>query len=249
MIVSLAQGKRVGLMATCMIDALSPQTGEAVLRLVEQCGFTVDVPPQQTCCGQPNWNGGDRKGAAALARRTIEIFEPFDYAIVPSGSCGGQLRIEYPAIFANDAQWAERAAAFARKCFELTSFLVNVAGAAMKPCGSGKIAMHDSCSALRQMAATAEPRKLLRDAGYEPLDNPSAETCCGFGGLFSIKYGDVSARMGRDKLDALAATGATTVTACDLGCLIHLRGIAEREGRNLSFRHIAELLAPPEQTS
>lgn len=245
--VSLAQGKRVGLMATCMMDALSPETGEAVLRLLEHSGFSVAVPMAQTCCGQPNWNGGDRKNAAALARRTIEIFEPYDYVVVPSGSCGGQLRIEYPVILAEDPLWSGRAAAFARKCFELTSFLVNVAGVKMTPCGSGKIAMHDSCSALRQMAATAEPRQLLRDAGYEPQDNPSAETCCGFGGLFSVKYGDVSARMGSDKLDALAATGATTVTSCDLGCLIHLRGLADRQGRKLTFRHIAELLSPPEK--
>lgn len=234
-------------MATCMMDALSPETGEAVLRLLEQSGFSFAVPKAQTCCGQPNWNGGDRKNAAALARRTIEIFEPYDYVVVPSGSCGGQLRIEYPVILADDPLWSERAAAFARKCFELTSFLVNVAGVKMTPCGSGKIAMHDSCSALRQMAATAEPRQLLRDAGYEPQDNPSAETCCGFGGLFSVKYGDVSARMGSDKLDALAATGATTVTSCDLGCLIHLKGLAERQGRKLTFPHIAELLSPPEK--
>lgn len=236
-------------MATCMIDALSPATGDAVLRLLEKTGFSVDVPPQQTCCGQPNWNGGDRKSAAAIARRTIEIFEPFDYVVVPSGSCGGQLRIEYPAILADDPLWADRAAAFARKCFELTSFLVNVAGVKLKPCGSGKIAMHDSCSALRQMGATAEPRQLLRDAGYEPHDNQAAETCCGFGGLFSVKYGDVSARMGSDKLDTLAATGATIVTACDLGCLIHLQGLAERQGRKLAFRHIANLLSPPGETS
>lgn len=242
-------GKRVGLMATCLIDALSPHTGDAVLRLLDSVGFTVEVPPQQTCCGQPNWNGGDRKNAASLARRTIKIFEPYDYVIVPSGSCGGQLRLEYPAILADDAAWASRARAFASKCLELTSFLVNVAGLKLTPCGTGKVAMHDSCSAMRQMLATAEPRQLLRDAGYEPIDNATAETCCGFGGLFSVKYGDVSARMGTDKLDALAATGASVITACDLGCLIHLKGVAEKEGRNLSFRHIAELLAPPEKVS
>ncbi len=232
-------------MATCLIDALSPDTGDAVLRLLDAAGFPAEVPPGQTCCGQPNWNGGDRKGATALARRTIEIFELYEYVVVPSGSCGGQLRIEYPALFADDPVWKPRAEAFAHKVHELTAFLVHVAHAKIRPCGSGKIAMHDSCSALRQMAVSAEPRALLRQAGYEPIDNAATETCCGFGGLFAVKYGDVSARLGRDKLDALAATGATIVTACDMGCLMHLRGVAEKEGRALSFRHIAELLAPP----
>lgn len=238
----------VGLMVTCLIDALRPDTGDAIVRLLEASGCDVDVPMAQTCCGQPNWNGGDRKGAVSLSRRIVGIFEPYDYVVVPSGSCAGQLRLELPRILADDEAWRTRAETLAAKTYELSQFLRDVMKFAPPRIGNGKVAFHDSCSAMRQMATTRQPRELLAAAGYEVIDNPSFETCCGFGGMFAVKYGDVSAHMGREKLAALEATGAPIITSCDLGCLIHIKGIAERQGSGIACAHLADLLVPPDNS-
>jgi len=235
---------RVGLLVTCLADLFRPQVGFAAVKLLEQAGCDVEVPAQ-SCCGQPAYNAGDAKDAAALARNTIAAFESFDYVVVPSGSCGGIVKVHYPKLLANDPAWSSRADALATKTHELFSFLVNVRGVkSVQAVCRAEAAYHDSCSSLREMAVGPEPRLLLKSvAGMTLRDLAEKETCCGFGGFFSIKYPEVSARMADDKIADAKRTGADTLLAADLGCLLHLAGRISRKGVALRVRHAAEVLA------
>lgn len=229
---------RVGLFVTCLVDLVRPSIGFAAVKLLEESGCTVEVPPTQTCCGQPAWNSGANEHAAAIARQVIDAFEGFDYVVAPSGSCAGMLRKHYPEVLANDPVYAPRARALAEKSHELVSFLVNVRKFE-RACSAASACYHDSCSSLREMGVKDEPRKLL--PGMRPLAAP--QVCCGFGGLFSVKYPEISERMADDKIADIRATGAQTLIGADLGCLLHLAGRMERQGDPLEVRHIAEVLA------
>jgi L-lactate dehydrogenase complex protein LldE len=235
---------RVGLFVTCLVDLVRPSVGFATVKLLEQAGCDVDVPVQ-TCCGQPAWNSGADKHAAELARQMIERFEPFDYVVAPSGSCAGMIKVHYPEVLANDVQWLPRARALAAKTHELISFLVNVRG--MKHVDArcaARACYHDSCSSLREMRVREEPRQLLasvEDLSISELKEP--EVCCGFGGLFSVKYPEISERMSDDKIDDAQSTGAELMLGADLGCLLHLKGRMQRKGINMRVRHVAEVLA------
>ncbi|HEY2068206.1 MAG TPA: (Fe-S)-binding protein [Rhizomicrobium sp.] len=235
---------RVGLFVTCLVDLLRPQVGFAAVKLLEQAGCTVEVPPTQTCCGQPAWNSGADGHAADIARAVIDAFEGFDYVVAPSGSCAGMLRKHYPEVLADDPVYAPRARALAAKSHELISFLVRerkmervAASCAAKAC------YHDSCSSLREMGVKSEPRKLLASVEGLSLTEPKEpQVCCGFGGLFAVKYPEISERMADDKIADIRATGANLLTGGDLGCLLHLAGRMERQGEALDFRHVAEIL-------
>ena len=236
---------RVGLFVTCLVDLMRPQVGFAAVKLLEAAGCEVHVPNAQTCCGQPAWNAGDDKDTAALARRIVDVFEEFDYVVAPSGSCAGMLRNHYPDVLKDDPAYAERARALAAKSHELISFLVNERGTdhVIARC-EATACYHDSCSALREMGVKAEPRTLLATVvglTLEPLKD--AEVCCGFGGLFSVKYPEISERMADDKISDAACTGADTLIGPDLGCLLHLAGRMKRQGKAMRVRHVAEVLA------
>jgi L-lactate dehydrogenase complex protein LldE len=235
---------RVGLLVTCLADLFRPQVGFAAVKLLEQAGCDVEVPAQ-SCCGQPAYNAGDAKDAAALARNVIATFAGFDYVVVPSGSCGGMVKVHYPKLFANDPLWGPRADALAAKTHELFSFLVNVRGMkSVQATCEAKAAYHDSCSSLREMAVGPEPRLLLKSVdGLTVHDLAEKETCCGFGGFFSVKYPEISARMADDKIADAKRTGADTLLAGDLGCLLHLAGRISRKNVPLRVRHAAEVLA------
>jgi L-lactate dehydrogenase complex protein LldE len=235
---------RVGLLVTCLADMFRPEIGFASVKLLEQAGCDVEVPPQ-SCCGQPAYNAGDQSDAAAIAKKMISVFEPFDYVVVPSGSCGGMVKLHYPRLLQGDPAWAARASALAAKTHELFSFLVNVRGlktvAAKCP---GNAAYHDSCSSLREMDVSSEPRLLLKSvSGLSLRDFSEKETCCGFGGFFSVKYPEISARMADDKIADAKANGANMILAGDLGCLLHLAGRLSRRNETMSVRHAAEVLA------
>ena len=235
---------RVGLLVTCLADMFRPEIGFAAAKLLEQAGCDVEVPPQ-TCCGQPAYNAGDVGDAAALAKQTIAGFEPFDYIVVPSGSCGGMIRVHYPRLLQDDGAWSARANALAEKTHELFSFLVNVRGlkGVAAEC-AGNAAYHDSCSSLREMGVSFEPRLLLKSVrGLNLRDFSEKETCCGFGGFFSVKYPEISAQMADDKIADAKANGANMILAGDLGCLLHLAGRLSRRGEKMSVRHAAEVLA------
>ena len=240
----MAERCRVGLVVTCLADLFRPEVGFAAVKLLDLAGCDVEVPAQ-TCCGQPAYNAGDRKDAIALARNLITAFEPFDYVVAPSGSCAGMLRVHYPGLFTDDPEWRMRAGRLAAKTHELFSFLVNVRGltTVLAQC-SAKALYHDSCSSLREMGTANEPRLLLKCvSGLSVQDFDEKEVCCGFGGFFSVKYPEISARMADDKIANAKARGADTVLAGDLGCLLHLAGRAARQGAQIHFRHAAEVLA------
>ncbi len=236
---------RVGLFITCLVDLMRPNVGFAAVKLLEAAGCQVEVPHAQTCCGQPAWNAGDDKNAAALARRVVDAFEDFDYVVVPSGSCAGMLRNHYPEALAGDPAYAARARALAARTHELVSFLVNERGMehVLARC-EAKACYHDSCSALREMGVKDEPRQLLKTVdGLELTELKDGQVCCGFGGLFAVKYPEISERMADDKIADAVGSGADTLIGPDLGCLLHLAGRMKRQGKTMRVRHVAEVLA------
>jgi L-lactate dehydrogenase complex protein LldE len=241
---------RVGLFVTCLVDLFRPAVGFAAVKLLEDAGCDVEVPGMQTCCGQPAFNSGDNADAADLARRTIALFEDFDYVVVPSGSCGGMIKEHYPELLAADAAWAPRARHLAARCHELVSFLHDIRGVSRLDAGHARsVTYHDSCSGLRELGVKAQPRALLaKVAGLSLRELPGAETCCGFGGTFCVKYPEISDKMVAEKAADILATGADTLLAGDLGCLMNMAGklkrlAMEQGARPVEVRHVAEVLA------
>ncbi|HEX2135681.1 MAG TPA: (Fe-S)-binding protein [Microvirga sp.] len=235
---------RVALFVTCLVDLIRPSVGFAAAKLLEDAGCTVEVPVQ-TCCGQPAFNTGDRATARALAERMIHEFRGYDYVVAPSGSCAGMVRVHFPELFADDPNWLPRAHAFASRTYELTSFLVDVLGVTEVDASfDGAVTYHDSCSGLRELGVKAQPRRLLASvAGLTLVELPESDVCCGFGGTFAVKYSDISNSIVEAKAANIAATGAPTVLAGDLGCCMNMAGKLSREGRSIAVRHVAEVLA------
>ena len=240
-----AQNPRVGLFVTCLVDLFRPTVGFAAVKLLEAAGCTVEAPMGQTCCGQPAYNSGDRRDAQAIARNTIALFEGYDHVVAPSGSCAGMLKKHYPALLAGDEEWGARAAAFAGKVHELTSFLVDVRGlSAVDAQASGRFTYHESCSGLRELGVKAQPRALLAAVkGGALTEMADADVCCGFGGTFCVKYPDISNAILERKIAAVEASGADTLLAGDLGCLMNMAGKLSRKGSEVAVRHVAEVLA------
>jgi len=237
---------RVGFFVTCLVDLMRPSVGFAALRLLEAGGAEVYVPPSQTCCGQPAYNSGDRDDAVALARKVIEEFEGCDYLVAPSGSCSGMIRTHYAGLFAADASMRARAEALAAKTWELTSFLVEVLKLDRVPGRfDGTITYHDCCAGLREMGVKAQPRALLAKVpGLVLKEMAEPETCCGFGGTFSIKFGEISARLADNKCQHVAASGADALVLGDLGCMLNIEGRMRRRGDTKTrVLHVAEVLA------
>lgn len=234
----------VALFVTCLVDLYRPRVGFATVQLLEQAGCTVSVPETQTCCGQPAYNNGDAEQARRIAQQVIAAFDGFQYVVIPSGSCAGMLHVHYPRLFAHDPHWRTRAEDLAGRCHELTGFLHDVLGLHPTATYAGKVAYHDACSSLRELGLRAQPRKLLTQVqGLTLRELKNSEQCCGFGGTFCVKYADISARMVTDKVADIEATGADTVTATDLGCLLNIAGRMCRQGTPVRALHIAELLA------
>jgi L-lactate dehydrogenase complex protein LldE len=236
---------RVGLFVTCLVDLFRPSVGFAAVKLLEDAGCSVDVPMLQTCCGQPAYNSGDKADTAAIARQVIEAFEGFDYVVVPSGSCGGMIRQHYPELFAGDPGVFQRAQQLAKRTYELVSFLTEILQVERVDARyQGVATYHDSCSGLRELGIKEQPRQLLHSvAGLRLAELPGAEICCGFGGTFCVKYPEISDRMVADKAADIVATGADTLLAGDLGCLLNMAGKLARLGKEVRVRHVAEVLA------
>lgn len=235
----------VGLFVTCLVDLFRPNVGFAAVKLLEAAGCRVEVPANQTCCGQPAYNSGDRKDAIAIAKQVVAAFETYDYVVAPSGSCAGMLKVHYADLLGGDPQWSARAAAFSAKTYELVSFLVDVRGVSgVDAAFQGSVTYHDSCSGLRELGIRNQPRKLLKTVdGLKLTELKDADICCGFGGTFCVKYPDVSNAIVERKTQEIAASGAGTLLAGDLGCLLNMAGKMKREGRPILTRHVAEVLA------
>ena len=237
---------RVGLFVTCLVDLLRPSIGFAALKLLEDAACDVVVPEMQTCCGQPGWNSGDSESARALAERLIAQFEECRYVVVPSGSCAGMIRKHFAEVFARSPAMRARAEKLAARTYELTEFLTGVLKRApVSASFNGAVTYHGSCSGLRELGVKAQPRQLLaKVAGLQLVEMDECETCCGFGGTFSIKYGDISAAVAEKKCAQIRACGARAVVLGDLGCMLNIEGRLRRSGdAKTAVLHVAEVLA------
>ena len=236
-------GPRVALLVTCLVDLFRPSVGFAAVKLLEDAGCSVAVPPQ-SCCGQPAYNSGDRAGALAVARTMLDALEGYDHVVAPSGSCAGMVIRHYPELFAGTPE-ESRAVALAGRTHELTRFLVEVLGVGgLAARFDGRVTYHDSCSCLRESGTRTQPRALMAMVeGLELVEAADPEVCCGFGGTFAAKFPEVSTAMVSDKADRLCETGAGTVLAADMGCLMNIAGLLKRRGSPVAVRHVAEVLA------
>ncbi|MEE8499155.1 MAG: (Fe-S)-binding protein [Kiloniellales bacterium] len=236
---------RVGLFVTCLVDLFRPSVGFAAVALLERAGCTVEVPRAQTCCGQPAYNSGDRADTRAIAAQVIAAFEGFEYVVAPSGSCAAMIREHYPALFAGHVVLEEKSADLAARTYELVSFLTDVLGVdAVEARFEGRVTYHDACSGLRELGVRDQPRKLLASVrGLSLAELDDADVCCGFGGTFCVKYPEISDTMVSEKAARIEDTGAGTLLAGDLGCLMNMAGKLKRRGSRVETRHVAEVLA------
>jgi L-lactate dehydrogenase complex protein LldE len=237
--------RRVALFVTCLVDLFRPSVGFAAVKLLEEAGCSVEIPPLQVCCGQPAYNIGDRATARTIAAQVIDAFEGYEAIVAPSGSCGGMLAHHYPGLFDDDSAMKARAGSFAGRCFELMSFLVDVLGIEKVAARyDGTVTYHDSCSGLRELGVKDQPRRLLHSVdGLSLREMKTPEVCCGFGGTFCVKYPEISNAMVGEKSADIALSGADTLLAGDLGCLMNMAGKLQREGSSVRVRHVAEVLA------
>ena len=237
----MTQQKQVALLVTCLVDQVLPDIGVATLKILRRAGYEVDFPPAQTCCGQPFFNSGFMPEAVRLAKRTIEIFEPYEAVVLPSGSCTAMIRKEYPRLLGEWASWEKRAHALREKTFELSEFLSRQASFQIHPTTTEKSSTyHDSCHMCRGLDLKDEPRELLKQAGYSINEMKGSDRCCGFGGLFSARMPEISNAMTRDKLQDAKNSGAKVIVTADPGCLLQMQSLVEDDSPAL--KHIAEIL-------
>jgi len=225
---------------------MRPSIAFAAIKLLEAGGAEVHVPPTQTCCGQPGYNSGDRAGALRLARKLVAEFEACDYLVAPSGSCSGMIKTHYADLFRDDPAWLQRANALAARTWELTAFLTRVLKLEHVPGRfEGTVTYHDSCAGLREMGVKREPRELLSKVpGLELTEMAEAEMCCGFGGTFAVKFGEISTRLADNKCQHIANAGVKAVVLGDLGCMLNIEGRLRRRGdAETRVLHVAEVLA------
>jgi L-lactate dehydrogenase complex protein LldE len=235
---------KVVLFHTCLVNELDPDVGLAVVRVLERAGVEIDVPRDQTCCGQPAFNAGFHDDARTVARATIERLDRTTGPIViPSGSCGDMLAHQYPHLFDDDPPMREKAQRVAARCREFSQFLAEAAPGAARGALDAKVAYHPSCHLLRGLGVRHQPTDAIAQvAGARLVPVHEQEECCGFGGLFSVKNADISSAMLERKLEAIESSGADRVVSCDLGCLLHLGGGLHRRGSAVRAQHLAQFL-------
>ncbi len=235
----------VTLFIQCLVDGLYPEVAEAVVQVFKKLNIDVDYPLDQTCCGQPAFNAGYRQEAKTAARHFIEIFEKSHAIVCPSGSCVSMVRRHYEELFAKEPRWQARADAVAAKTYELTEYLVDVLG--ITDLGArydGTVTYHDSCHLLRVIGVQQQPRQLIRYVkNTQFVEMPDSDQCCGFGGSFAFKYGDISTAMVAEKVKNIQTSGADTVVGCDMGCLMNIQGYINRNNLPIKTLHIAQLLS------
>jgi len=237
----MAAAKQAALCATCLVDQVLPEIGVATVQLLRRAGWAVEFPQAQTCCGQPFFNSGFKQEAVDLAKRVVEIFEPYAAVVLPSGSCTAMIRVEYPHLLEPWPEWRERALALAAKTFELSQFLTHQARWQPAPSAAApNAAYHDSCHMCRLLQVRQEPRHLLQAVGCALGEMSEADRCCGFGGLFSLRLPEISNAMTAEKLRQADQTGAAVLVTADPGCLLQIRGLAAASG--LRVEHLATVL-------
>ncbi|WP_223557007.1 (Fe-S)-binding protein [Lysinibacillus sphaericus] len=234
---------KVTLFATCLVDMFQGNVGKAVVKVLERLGCDLDFPENQICCGQPAYNSGYVKESKNAMKKMITAFEHAEYVVSPSGSCAFMFK-EYAEVFKGDPVWEPKAQALADKTYEFTEFIVDVlkiedVGARLE----GKATYHTSCHMTRLLGVTEAPFKLLNHVeGLQYVELPGKERCCGFGGTFSVKMGDISGEMVNEKVQNVDETGADILIGADAGCLINIGGRLNRLGKPIRVMHIAEVL-------
>ena len=242
---------RIALFVTCLTDTLFPDTGRAVVTVLERLGHQVDFPAAQACCGQMHFNTGYRREAVPMVRGMVAAFAGYDAVVSPSASCTSMVREYYPALAgeAGDAALARAVAELVPRTWELSEYLTGVLG--VTDVGAyfpHRVTYHPSCHSLRMLGVGDAPLRLLRAVrGLDLADLPDAESCCGFGGTFAVKNPDVSAAICTDKVAAIRQTGAEVVCAADNSCLMHIGGALTRQRSGVATMHLAEILARTEE--
>ncbi len=228
----------------CFIDQLFPETAFNMVKVLEKAGCIVSYNPNQTCCGQPAFNAGFTKESRDVAEKFLRDFSQPGYIVAPSASCVGFVRNYYPQLFADTSQ-LNQGRSIGQRVFEFSEFLTEVLnitdfGAEL----SIKATYHDSCAALRECKIKDGPRKLLKNVkGLEVVEMPDNETCCGFGGTFSVKFDTISVAMADQKIKNAQSTGAEVILSTDLSCLMQIDGVIRKQGINLKTMHLADVLA------
>lgn len=244
---SSPKGKPVSLFVTCIIDMIYPDTGMSVVKILEHLGVTVDFPMNQTCCGQPAFNGGYRDEAHTVAKQFLSAFEDAEVIVTPSGSCAAMVRHEYPTLFADDDEWHAKAERAASITWEFSEYLVD--GLGITDLGAAlpepqTFAFHDGCHGLRLLGLRDGARTLLHNTQNAAVNElPECDVCCGFGGLFSVKMPNVSGAMLDTKITNIEAADAQTIVTGDASCLTQMNGGLSRQGSAKRVRHIADVLA------
>ena len=234
---------KITLFIPCFIDQVFPQVGVSVVKILEKLGHTVAYPDEQTCCGQPAFNSGNWDESRKVARQALKAFRNAEVIVTPSGSCGAMMRVFYPDLFKGHPEHAE-VCALGSRTYEFSEFLVKVLkvtdlGASFH----GKAAFHDGCHGLRELGLKQEPRELLKHVrGLELVEINPPETCCGFGGTFSVKFPMISTAMGECKCQAIVESGADYLISLDSSCLMHIQGMLDRRGNRVRSLHLAEVL-------
>jgi L-lactate dehydrogenase complex protein LldE len=241
-----ASAQRIGLFITCLTDQFYPRVGVAITKILEHFGCAVEFPKDQTCCGQPFFNNGFHPESRKLAKRMIDIFEPFDYVVTPSGSCCAMVREQFHQLFAGDSDWGQSIHRLAMRTYEFVEFLdkvLKVDFSQFKLPATQSVTYHYTCH-LRGLGVKDEGVRLLRQIGnvqFKPMEK--TDQCCGFGGTFAVKYPAISGAIVDDKVNCIAATGSGTLICNDAGCTMNIAGMCHRRGMNTSVKHIAELMA------
>jgi L-lactate dehydrogenase complex protein LldE len=235
---------KISLFIPCFIDQLFPEVGISTVRIFEKLGHDLDFPSQQTCCGQPAFNSGYWDDAREVARRFLDIFSEAEVIVSPSGSCTTMVRHFYGKLF-QDTPDFKLAAKIASKTYELTEFLVKKLNVTdLNASFHGKVAWHDACHGLRELHLKDEPRQLLKNVrNLELIEMKNCETCCGFGGTFSVKFPSISTAMDEVKIDSLEESGAEYVASGDSSCLMQMGGLLKKRKSKIKPIHIAEILA------
>ena len=258
---------KVSLFVTCIVDQMFPQVGRATVEVLRKRGVEVVFNPDQTCCGQPAFNTGYRDEARRVALHMIDVFEreleSADYVVAPSGSCTTMVRKFYVELFEGEPQILSRVNEIAGRIYELSEFLVDILrvtdGAGeeavddeARRAGAGstdRVTYHDCCHLLRELGVTRQPRLLIQSVrGSELIEMDRSDACCGFGGTFSVKYPEISAAIGDEKIASIERSGADTVVACDSSCLMQIAGLASRRGLDVRCMHLAEFLCSANET-
>jgi L-lactate dehydrogenase complex protein LldE len=241
---------KVGLFIPCYVDAVYPEVGVATYKLLRHLGIDVKYPEKQTCCGQPMANAGFEKQAIPLAEKFEEKFKDFDYVVAPSVSCIAFIRLNYPRLLEGRHECVT-----ASKAMDVVEFLHDIVKVS-KPLGSfpHKVSLHNSCHGVRELGLSSPSEQhvskfnKIKDLlqlveGIEVVEPERPDECCGFGGMFSIEETAISAQMGKDKVERHIQTGAEYVTGPDCACLMHMSGVAKKQGLQIEFKHVVEILA------